>query len=300
MVLGKIYNKIFKTKKNKKKFKTVKCSPKKNKYTLKFSCFTPRLMRKLRKIWNDKHPNNKIKSKLRDYKGIWNELQEKMSEECYDESCWLKKEFIKNKIPEYHWQKLFAPKKPKSWKKNPNEWLNTYDIRDVMNQWEKKYHNFKFIGPSPIDYDTTFSSLKSDCVTKKLCSFNLKDYIDKDITKVGVIFNLDKHNQSGSHWVSVFLNIKKRRIFYFDSYAKPIPKQIFKFIKTVKKQGKKLDIDIRYKSIKLRHQYGNSECGMYGLYFIITLLKNKPVSLFERKIIRDKEMLELRNEYYND
>ena len=37
-----------KTKKKKKKNIKNNCSPKKNKYTLKFSCFTPRLMRKLK------------------------------------------------------------------------------------------------------------------------------------------------------------------------------------------------------------------------------------------------------------
>ena len=283
-------------KKTKKKYKKYKCSPKKKKYTLKFTCFTPRLMRKLKRLWNNKNPDDKIFSKNRDYKGIWLELKKKMKN-CNSEACWLKHECIKNNIPEYHWKKLFAPKKPKTWKSKPNEWLNNFNISDVMKQWEKKYDDFLFIGPSPIDYDT---NLGNNCVTDELCNFNLRNLINKGITKVGIIFNLDKHNEGGSHWVTVFLNIKKKRIFYFDSYAKTIPKQILKFVKTVQKQGIKEGINIKYKSIKLRHQYGNSECGMYGLYFIITLLKNKPVSLFERKIIRDEEMLELRNEYFND
>ena len=166
-----------------------------------------------------------------------------------------------------------------------------------MKQWEKKYNNFFFIGPSPIDY---YTISEGSCVTDELCNFNLKKIMNKGITKVGVIFNLDKHNQEGSHWVTVFLNIKKKRIFYFDSYAKKIPKEIWKFVKMVKKQGKKEGIDIKYKKIQLRHQYEESECGMYGLYFIITLLKNKPVSIFERRIIRDEEMIELRNAYFND
>jgi len=286
---------IKKTKK-KKKYKQHLCSPKKNKYTLKFSCFTPRLMRKLKRLWDKKNPDDKIESNIRDYKAVWLELRKKIKH-CDNEACWLKHECIKNNIPEYHWKKLFAPKKPASWKSKPNEWLDTFNIRDVMKQWEKKYDNFFFIGPSPIDYDTITGG---SCVEDELCNFNLKETIEKGITKVGIIFNLDKHNQGGSHWVTVFLNIKKKKIYYFDSYAKNIPPQIWKFVKTVKKQGKKEGLDIKYKKIKLRHQYGESECGMYGLYFIITLLKNKPVSLFERKIIKDEEMLELRNAYFND
>ena len=61
-----------------------------------------------------------------------------------------------------------------------------------MKQWEKKYDNFFFIGPSPIDYDTITGG---SCVEDELCNFNLKETMKKGITKVGVIFNLDKHNQ---------------------------------------------------------------------------------------------------------
>ena len=58
------------------------------------------------------------------------------------------------------------------------------------------------------------------------------------------------------------------------------------------------------------HQYGNTECGMYSLYFIISLLTNqatnKPFKTTEDKIrffkkvrISDKEMENLRYKYYN-
>ena len=293
-----IFNNYISKKKTKKnKFKKHICSPKKKKYTLKYSCFTPRLMRKLRRIWNKKNPNNKITSEKNNYKGIWKELKNKMKNVCDNEACWLKHECIKNDIPEYHWNKLFAPKKPKSWKNNPNEWLSNFDISDVIKQWEKKYNNFYFIGPTPINYDTIVSG---SCVEDELCNFNLKKIINKGINKVGIVFNLDKHDESGSHWVTVFLDIIKKKIYYFDSYAKRIPKEIKRFIDNVKKQGKKNNLNIKYKKIKLRHQYGYSECGMYGLYFLISLLNNIPVNYFEKDIIPDKEMLKLRNEYFND
>ena len=204
-----IFNNYISKKKTKKNnFKKHICSPKKKKYTLKYSCFTPRLMRKLRRIWNKKNPNNKIKSEKNNYKGIWKELKNKMKDVCHNEACLLKSEFIKNDIPEYHWNKLFAPKKPKSWKNKPNEWLSNFDIRDVIKQWEKKYNDFYFIGPTPINYDT---HVEGSCVEDELCKFNLKKIINKGINKVGVIFNLDKHNESGSHWVTVFLDIIKKK-----------------------------------------------------------------------------------------
>jgi hypothetical protein len=42
----------------------------------------------------------------------------------------------------------------------------------------------------------------------------LKDYIDKNITKIGIIFNLDNHNESGSHWVSLFIDLEDKFVLY--------------------------------------------------------------------------------------
>ena len=47
---------------------------------------------------------------------------------------------------------------PLKWKENKNEWLNTLDIEAVMKQYEKKYNNFIFIGPVPIDFDHKLTS----------------------------------------------------------------------------------------------------------------------------------------------
>jgi hypothetical protein len=44
--------------------------------------------------------------------------------------------------------------------------------------------------------------------------FSLKTYIDEKIKNIGIIFNLDKHTQSGSHWVSMFIDIEKSSPIY--------------------------------------------------------------------------------------
>ena len=41
---------------------------------------------------------------------------------------------------------LFVPVMPESWKKNPQEWLSSDEISDVMKQYEDKYDNFVFFG----------------------------------------------------------------------------------------------------------------------------------------------------------
>jgi hypothetical protein len=65
------------------------------------------------------------------------------------------------------------------------------------------------------------------------------------------------------------------------------------------------DVGIKLKKLdnmKVRHQYGLSECGMYCLYFIITLLEetNTPERFLDKKNkIPDSEMIKLRDIYFN-
>ena len=41
----------------------------------------------------------------------------------------------------------------------------------IMKQYEKEYPSFRFIGPSPIDYDA--HEYNGECVWEELCKFNL-------------------------------------------------------------------------------------------------------------------------------
>jgi hypothetical protein len=196
----------------------------------------------------------------------------------------------------------FAPESPSEWKKNPNEWLSSIDILEVMNQYEKQYKCFDFLGPSPIDYDT--KKLYGECVWDELCNFKLQDYINKGCNKIGVIFNLDPHYKGGSHWVSLFIKIKCKTIFYFDSAGEPIPAQIHKFVNTVIKQGKELSTPIHFKfdqNYPVEHQYGNTECGIYSLFFIIHMLEDKITGHYlKTHILKDEYMEKFRKIYFNE
>ena len=107
-----------------------------------------------------------------------------------------------------------------------------------MKQYERKYKHSRFLGPSPIDYDTR--KLHNECVWEEICNFSLIDYKSKGISKIGLIFNLDPHYKEGSHWVAMFIDIRKKEIYYFDSYGDKIPRRLMKFVRTVRKQARHL------------------------------------------------------------
>ena len=208
----------------------------------------------------------------------------------------MKQKFISDNLDNNLTKFTFAPNAPSTWKKNPNEWLNSEDINNVMNQYEKKYTDFKFIGPSPIDFDK--KKMFGQCVWNDLCHFNVKSYLDKGIYKIGIILNTDPHYLSGAHWICIFINLSKEFIYFFDSNADATPKQVRSFLDRVKKQAKHSNIDLKEYINKTEHQKSDTECGMYVLYIITNLLKNNSYPTFTERI-PDKEMEKLRKIFFN-
>ena len=277
-------------------FKKLNCSPE-NKHK-EYTCYSDSDLDKLKEMWNIRHPDQPIITS--DSKQIWQQLKEYYAYVCNKETCWVR-QMTKNTKMEKELLDAFAPESPAEWNKNPNEWLSSIDILKVMNQYEKKYKCFDFLGPSPIDYDT--HKLYGECVWEELCHFNLAEQIKKGHTKFGVIFNLDPHYKGGSHWVSLFINVKKKLIFYFDSAGEAIPEQIKKFVDNVIVQGNKLSVPINFKfdqNHPVEHQYGNTECGIYSLFFIVHMLEDKITGHYlKTHMLKDEYMEQFRNVFYN-
>ena len=286
-----------KTKKNKDGFKTLNCSPKQN--PKKYTCYSDENLHKMRDMWNARHPDERITTN--DSREIWILLKNVYSRTCNKESCWIK-QMTKGSKMESDLLEAFAPESPEEWKKNPNEWLSSVDIIEVMSQYEKKYKCFEFLGPSPIDYDT--HKLYGECVWEELCHFNLAEQIKKGKTKIGVIFNTDPHYKSGEHWISLFINIKKGQLFFFDSAGNEIPKNIKKFVDSVIEQGNKLAKPIHFKfdeNFPIEHQYKNTECGVYSIFFIVHMLEDKITGNYlKHHVLKDEYIQKFRKFYFNE
>ena len=289
--------KIYKKRNNtKKKFNKLQCAPK-NK-TNKMTCYDDDNLIKMKNLWNLRHPEKKIKSN--NPVTIWNKLKKSINNSCDNEKCWLNQSFMKNNLSDELINDTFAPTSPASWKMNPNEWLSNFDISKVMKQYEKFYKDFVFIGPSPIDFNERL--YEDMCVWNDLCNFNLKDYVDKKKKYIGIIFNTDPHNRSGSHWISLYINLEKKYIFFFDSNGDRPPKEIMDLINKIKVQGKEINIHLEYDNNEgVEHQLKNTECGVYSIYFITSLLTGVRSPLyFKKNIIRDRVMEKYRKIFFND
>ena len=292
--------KIRKGGKKTKTFKKVQCAPKSEKpdELQKYSCYSAADLVKMKNLWNARHRDMPITdTEARD---IWNSLKTRMENACHTEACWLKQKFMENNLNNEELQQYtFAPKSPDKWKENHNTWLNSSDIEKVMKQYEHTYPCFRFIGPTPIDFDTHLYDDK--CVWDELCHFDLQKHIKEGINKFGIVFNTDPHTKGGAHWISLFINLKKKFIFFFDSNGTKIPKEIKAFCERIIQQAAELDITLTMdQNAPFAHQEGNTECGMYSLYLIITLLRDRhDYRFFKTTKISDSAMENMRDKYFN-
>ena len=217
--------------------------------------------------------SNKTKKEL--WKSIYNTLKPL----CKTEYCWLDLHFIKkisnknlkNKIMYFTFKPKMTPKF--------NSWLNTNDIDAILLQYQKIYKNFKFVGALPSDFYKI----------KKVDYNSILEY-----EKVGIIFNLDSHNQPGSHWTAFLIDNDSKTLEYYDSVGEKPNRNIQNFIDKVYKflSLKGHDYNIKYNNIQ--HQFKNNECGVYSIHFIIKRLKGVSFEKITSNIIKDEQMNKFR------
>lgn len=224
----------------------------------------------LRKVFNKEHPNEKPIPEG-DMNTVWNALKSRFKKHCDTGSA----ECIITSM-------LSKPKAPETWKNNPEEWLSSDDIEHIEKQYEKLFKKYKYVGTFPIDFDKKSETGK--CLVSALCSMDLKDLYKKGYTQLGIVFNTDVSTGPGIHWVALFCDIgpefEEPRITYFDSYGQHPEKEIKILMQRWKEQWEKSGVHSKPMQItfnKTRHQFQDSECGMYCLYFHFCCLLGIPM-----------------------
>lgn len=187
------------------------------------------------------------------------------------------------------------PEQPAKWKDDPDMWLDSVNIENVMRQYEDAFSSFEFMGPFPIDFAAPDPYNKSGgpkkCLIPEICGLRMEEALRQGTKSIGIIYNLDPHFKDGSHWVANYIDIPNHKCYYFDSYGYEPPKQIATFMKWLTTQDPQMKLMFNAR----RFQHLGSECGMYSLYFIIRMLAGDAFRPFCRRQPRDSVMLDLRD-----
>jgi hypothetical protein len=205
-------------------------------------------------------------------------------------------------------EKYLRPRMPDSWKNDPDEWLDNFNIRDVMKQYEAVYPWFEYMGNFPIDFsapnpyddfddeEAVRNNRLDKCLNPELCTLDLFKKYDEGKRGIGIIFNLDKHDGAGTHWMGMYIdirNINNPKIYYFDSFGYKVPYTIGLFMKYIR--SKMPDANVELLSNGRQFQMSRTECGMYSLYFLINMIHGIPFRQFVKRRVPDSDMLLLRS-----
>ena len=285
--------------------KDKKCAP-----ALQFgdgSCMPVEVMAKLAVAYNEAidekkvrgekiklHPRMEVLNPNKYKRYLVREFQNRLENVCDNQQCWIKQDFTKKigkEMKHYLTKYTFRANGPnKSNGQGQFKWLNTFNIQDAMKQYEKKYADFLFLGAVPLDVldlpqlgvsDLDFNELQKD-----------------GINKIGIIHNLDKHNQPGSHWCGSYADLKEGIIAFSDSYGFAPEKEIRPFLRRIAKYCKQSGIEPDIKYNKRRHQRSSSECGVYSMNFIIRMLGGESFEDIHKKRISDSEVNRCREVYF--
>lgn len=262
------------------------------------SCIELELLISMVKAYNEINTNQADQIKLQETvtnpgsykKYLLGELTKKTNVD--KQRDWLKEEFVRKLDPKSQ-EKLVRNTWRAEGPQGKFEWLNTLHIDDVMAQYEKIHPEFIFLGAVPIDFD--------DLPELGIKNLSFQSLLDRGKSKIGIIFNLDRHDQSGSHWVASYADLLKNQVYFFDSYGIEPVQQIKTYMDRIvefcRKINGKVEIDEAYNTTQ--HQRQNSECGVYCLYFIIKLLGGKKAFKdFLRTRIPDNFINKCRDVYF--
>ena len=193
-------------------------------------------------------------------------------------------------------RRYLRPAAPAAWKDDPDMWLDSNNIADVMNQYEQAFPYFEFMGPFPIDFAAPDPYQKAGgeapkCLMNEICELRVAKAIENGTKSIGIVYNLDPHFKSGSHWIANYIDIPGHTCYYMDSYGMAPPMQVARFMKWLTTQDPKMKLVYNAR----RLQFSNTECGMYCMYFIIRMLAGDRFLQITRRKPKDADMLDLRD-----
>ena len=264
------------------------------------SCARLVVMIEMANAYNMSHPESKIRltrnlellnpQKYKLY--LVHELQKRFDPVCDSQKCWGKQSFIQLMEKTARQEFIKHTHRPDSLQ-GKFEWLGTFDINDVMHQYYSSEKHLKFFGAVPMDFAE---------IGLEIGNVDYNSYMKAGIHKFGVIFNLDNHNQPGSHWTAMYSDFNTGEIYYFDSFAtKPEPRvrylmrQQAKYLESIGKDINNIRVDYN----QVQHQREKSECGVYSINFLVRMARGDAFDKLTQNPVSDKKINRCRKIYFD-
>ena len=185
----------------------------------------------------------------------------------------------------------------------PASWLSSDDIENVLVQVEKAHADTKLIGIFPADICNPQNQFwvprcKKAWVKQHGGALDIKELSKQMIFKLMYVFNTDLSIGGGKHWISLFVDIKKKRMYFYDSNMEPPPNLIQKYIDTLISHGKKCQINFKLERNMKQNQYADGQCGPYVIRMLTGLVEGYNFKDLWSKFPNDEEMQDYRRSFF--
>jgi hypothetical protein len=272
------------------------------------SCFTLDQLRALVRAYDAAHPLHPLRVDATDTKQkTWDALRARLANKCAREYCWIEEPWVLAEMrPQLH--AMFRPRMPREWEKDLKTWLDTTNIDAVLAAYERRFPTFKYFGAPPVDFDERAKDSGTCVSNANVCDATVPGLL-RAVKSFGMVPNLDDHKGPGSHWVAIYCNLDPRRpnfgIFYYDSTARPPPPRVARFMERIASEARlafkpKTAARFRVAHNAQRRQYGNSQCGVFALLFVIRCLHRQPFDKICSTMGDDDDMERMRNLMFRD
>mgnify|MGYP002639008597 CR=1 FL=1 len=239
---------------------------------------------------------------------------------CTSESCVLShpdfKSFVREQIGADA-EKLIEREKEERFKtfgpRNSTKWLDNENIDYTLQRWARVFDDFYPYSFNMIDFESAGGSLARNpmsMILDGLVAVNLgnQKMVTKKCRCAASVVNTDRTGNRGKHWTAVFIDCRKLKglwtVEFFNSSGNPPAREIVEWMEKTRQMlidyrrggGGDVssgDVDTVVAST-VRHQYSESECGVYSLYYIRKRLEKMPLTFFGKHVIPDDAMIEFR------
>jgi hypothetical protein len=227
-----------------------------------------------------------------------NEIENlKKETNCNTELCVIKSDLVEKKIGSSNVydiiKKYFKIEGPKL---DIEKWLSNDDIDKTLKQWKNvsEWYHFHHIPFQMRDFEK---------YNTELARTDFYELYNQGKKTFGCVLNTDWSSGSGEHWFAFFFDFRKTpfTLEYFNSSGECPLKEFNNWLNKMQEKLSKQFNKITKKVVisKIQHQWDNSSCGIYSLYYIYSRLKNIDWWHFRENRIPDEEMHKFREFLFN-
>lgn len=205
--------------------------------------------------------------------------------------------------------------------RNSTALLNNFNIDETLQRWARVFPELYVYPFAMSDFDQTHESLDTIDAADAI-----EGHADLDLgSGAGVVrrpsaclacvLNTDTSRGRGKHWVAAFVDARPRgstpwTVEYFNSAGRPPFASIARWMEktrasltrlrggNAKKYGGGAVNTVPVTDVD--HQLGDTECGLFSLYYIRARLEGRLISFFQGDRITDETMTEFRKYVFRD